>query len=154
MGAVKYALLKNSIGSDITFDVHESINLEGNSGPYLQYTYVRIISVLKKADKIRAKQAVDIFRDIKSLHLEPEEEIILRTIIQYEEVVNDAMIHTSPNIVADYLYHLAQEFNLFYQKYPIARNQKNEFRLALTDTVGRILSNGLYLLGIQTPIRM
>ncbi len=147
IGAIKYALLKNGIGRDVEFDFDESINFEGNSGPYLQYTYVRTQSVLKNVPQIETFTVKE---------KNPEEESLLRLLYQYPEVIGKAAVNFSPNSIANYLFGLAQSYNLFYQKHPIlkAQNDTRNFRLLLTKATGQVIKNGLYLLGIETVEKM
>ncbi len=147
IGAIKYALLKNGIGRDVEFDFNESINFEGNAGPYLQYTFVRTQSVLRNAPLIANSVVKEKNR---------EEENLLRTLYQYPEVVEKAAINFSPNYIASFLFDLAQKYNLFYQKHPILKAEKDRknFRLLLTKATGQVIKNGLYLLGIETVERM
>ncbi len=146
--AIKYAFLKNSTGKDVEFNFTESVSLEGNSGPYLQYTYVRCASVLEKSEV--QKSAFD------SAHLTDEEKALIRTIFRFPYVVEEAVFYLAPHLIATYLYDLAQKFNLFYQKHPILKEREDvkQFRLALTKSVAQVLKNGLHLLGIQTVERM
>ncbi len=149
VGAVKYALLRQGIGKDIEFSFDESISFEGNSGPYLQYTYVRTRSILEKAEKNKI--------DGNFIHaISPEERELLRQILLFPEVIAEAAEKLSPSTVATYLFNLAQLFNLFYQKNPILKEVEavKSFRLALTVAVGKTLQEGLALLGVQTPERM
>ncbi len=152
-GAVKYALLKNSIGNNVEFNFNESVSFEGNSGPYLQYTFVRCISILNKfanTEDISTKTG-----DINFV-VKEEELAILRRLVKFEETVVAACQMYSPNIMCNYLYELAQEFNLFYQKHSILNSDSDtkEFRLLITRAVARILHNGLFLLGIETVEKM
>jgi arginyl-tRNA synthetase len=152
VGAVKYALLRGSIGKDTTFNFDESVSFDGNAGPYLQYTFVRTQSVLRKANRGTNYEVGGM-----SYEVAPEERDLLRYIAQYIDVVGDAAEHFSPSTVATYLFELAQLFNLFYQKYSILTAESEEasaFRLALTKGVGETLKSGLNLLGISTPERM
>jgi len=161
VGAVKYSMLKFSRTSDITFSFEESINLEGNSGPYLQYTYARTQSVLAKS-QIPASPAGG--SDLKSQintksqnlnsKLENEELLILRLLIHFGEIVEETGQNFAPNLLCNYLFELSQKFNNFYQKHKILGSEKEDFRLALTFAVGQILKTGLYLLGIEAPERM
>ncbi len=150
VGAVKYALLKSGIGRDIVFDFDESISLEGNSGPYLQYTFARTCSVLAKLksqiSKLKTKS--------QNSKLENEEISLLRALSRFEEVVEEAGGKFAPNLLCNYLFDLAQKFNLFYQKHKILESKNEEFRLVLTKAVGQIVKNGLSLLGINAPERM
>ena len=142
IGAVKYALLKSSIGQDIVFDFDKSVSLQGNSGPYLQYTYARAKSVLQKA---LASQGVA----LRSMNT--EELTILRWIYRFPEVVITAGERYEPSQISTYLYELAQRFNTFYNKHTILGS---DFRLALTAAVGQVIKNGLWLLGIKAPEKM
>jgi len=141
VAAVKYALLRIGIGKDIEFDINQSISLEGDSGPYLQYTYVRTQSLKDKAD----------IKKNENKSLNEEEIMILRTLQKFPEVVEQVALEFAPNHLTSYLFDLAQRFNLFYQKHRIA---ENEFRLKLASKVGETIKNGLYLLGIEAPSRM
>lgn len=151
VGAVKYSLLKFSRDTTIYFDIDESLALEGNSGPYLQYTHARCRSVLRRA-KIFNSQF-----PISNLNWKDEELAILRTIYQFPEVVLAAGQNYAPNLICNFLFDLASKFNLFYNKHSILKAGDPELvkrRLALTVAVGQILKNGLGLLGIETPERM
>lgn len=149
VGAVKYSLLKSGIGKDIEFGFEESIGFEGNSGPYLQYTYVRTQSVLQKAGEIEKIDLVSTNYD-----LENEEILLLRTLHQYQEIVDKSVHSFSPSILCGYLFQLAHQFNLFYAQHSILESDNKNFRLALTRVVGKVLKDGLHLLGIPTPTRM
>lgn len=148
VGAVKYSMLKFSTISDISFSFDESISLEGNSGPYLQYTFARTQSVLCKA------QISNVQYQISNVKLEDEELSLLRTISRFEEVVTSLAENFSPNMLCNYLFDLAQKFNLFYQKHKIIESEQKDFRLSLTSAVGQVIKNGLYLLGIESPEKM
>ena len=157
--AIKYAFLKSSIGKDIAFDFDESLSFQGNSGPYLQYTYVRCQSVLKK---MSAKQMSenDMLLDIKEdkdMEMSREEIDILRNIYQYSEILKHAMSQKAPHLVANYLYQLAQAFNVFYTRQLILREEDQklrQFRLALTKATATILGHGLGILNIALPAEM
>ena len=150
VGAVKYSMLKYAPETEFVFDIDESVSLSGNSGPYLQYTYARCQSVLQKAsDK-------DDATGYGQMSLEPGEIAVLRKLYRYPEVVADGAAHSAPNIIANYLYDLAQAYNLFYNEYPIIKTEKEirRFRLSLTKSVAIVIRNGLHLLGIMTPETM
>lgn len=151
VAAVKYSLLKNSIGQDIVFDFKESLALEGNSGPYLLYTYTRCQSVLRKANNYLTHD-----RGIDNITLNTDELNVLRILHQFPEVVQQAAIQLAPNIIANYLYDLAQKYNYFYQKNKILDSEEitKQFRLILTQTTGKVIKEGLYLLGIKTVEKM
>ncbi|MCL5433076.1 MAG: arginine--tRNA ligase [Patescibacteria group bacterium] len=137
VGAVKYSMLKFAKNSNISFSFDESISLQGNSGPYLQYTYARTQSVLAKIQnsKIKTQNYNSKFKT-KGLNFEAEEAGVLRQLIQFEGIVEDASESFSPNLICNYLFDLAQKFNLFYQKCPILKSEKEEFRLTLTSKTG------------------
>lgn len=141
VAAIKYSMLRVTASSDISFDLVASVSFEGDSGPYLQYTYARCKSVLRKADsRLRGNDKMN-----------AEERILARQIIQFPDVVADAAANFAPNTVCTYLFHLAQQFNLFYAKHEILGNSS---RLTLTDASAQILKNGLFLLGIDVLEKM
>jgi len=148
VGAVKYSFLKTGLGQDIAFDLKESISLEGNSGPYLQYTVARTNSVLAKStfkgETLKGEYS----------NLSGEELSVLRALIRFPEVIESAAKSYSPNLLCNYLYDLAQKYNGFYNKDKIIGGENEEFRLALTAGTGQVLKNGLKLLGIESPERM
>jgi arginyl-tRNA synthetase len=151
LGAIKYSLLKYARETTIYFDPEESLALEGNSGPYLQYTYARCRSVMRRAGSTKHQAPST------NIKFNLEELALLRTIYQFPEVVAEAGENYAPNLICNYLFDLAQKYNLFYNKHSIlkARSQKlRNFRLALTAAVAQVLKNGLSLLGIQAPERM
>ncbi|MBI2309801.1 arginine--tRNA ligase [Candidatus Collierbacteria bacterium] len=156
IGAVKYNDLKHSPSTGYVFDWAEMINLDGNSGPYLQYTHARCRSVLNKAGVFPSS----FFPLPSSLNF--EELSILRFIYRFPEVVMEAAKQYAPNLVCTFLYELAQRFNTFYNKHRILGdnaqrstfNAQLVFRLLLTSSVAQVLKNGLALLGIQSPNAM
>lgn len=181
VGAVKWALLRSGIGKDVEFSFDESVSFEGNSGPYLQYTYVRTQSVLAKREAQRGENEENAMRLPLSAKLAREERSLLVLLCQYSDIVAQAAERYSPNVITTYLFELAQAFNLFYQKHQILKPEKvtpispllagegrvryagvspeiedatQNFRLALTQKVGQTIKDGLYLLGIPTPERM
>ena len=119
--------------------------MEGNSGPYLQYTVARTNSVLAKA-KPESKK--------KEGSLNAEEASVLRSLVRYPEAIESAALLYSPNLLCNFLHDLAQKYNSFYNTNRIIDSDNEELRLALTFGVGQVLKNGLKLLGIQTPERM
>ena len=152
IGAIKYFDLMHSVGSDVTFDWDKVMNMEGNSGPYLQYTFARTQSVLAKAKTPQ---------ELQGYTLQSEEEVVLRTLFRFPEVIMAAAKNYSPNILCNYLYDLASKFNTFYNKCRIlpadtTRQVSADFtwRVKLTAATGRVLKTGLNLLGIEAPERM
>jgi arginyl-tRNA synthetase len=153
VGAVKYSILKVGRKTDTAFDFETALRLDGNSGPYLQYTHARACSVLAKAKQDSTDMA-DL--SLKQLSLNSEEQALVRYLYRFPEIVHQAALEYEPSQVATYLYQLSQRFNRFYNKHQILNNDqdKTELRLALTKAVSRIISNGLNMLGIAAPERM
>ena len=146
IGAIKYFDLMHSVASNVIFEWDKIMNMEGNSGPYLQYTVARTNSVMAKA---RGKS-----EKVKGRILNGEEASVLRSLVRYPEVIGSAALLYSPNLLCNFLYDLAQKYNSFYNANRIIDSDNEELRLALTFGVGQVLKNGLKLLGIQTPERM
>lgn len=156
LAAIKYGLLKYSREKDVNFDPEESLSLTGDSGPYLQYTFARCQSVLAKAKEAKIDlPEVDIEIDISS-QIEAEESLILRTLYKFPEVVLEAGQNFAPNLVCNFLYDLAQKYNLFYNRQPILKASEplRGLRLLLTLAVAQVLKNGLEILGIEPLERM
>lgn len=151
IGAVKYNDLSQHYSKDIIFDWNKILNLKGNSAPYLQYTFVRCKSLISKAGfSIQPKR-------LKLIELNLEEKNILRTIYKFPQVVKEAMEKFSPNLICNFVFDLAQKFNLFYDSHPIIHVKENSvkvFRLSLTLAVAKVLKRSLNLLGIDTPEKM
>lgn len=144
LGAIKYSILRQASGKDIIFDFDQSLSFEGDSGPYLQYTYARTQSLLTKA----ADKSTDVYaaKEITSLH---------RHILYFPEVVLRAGEERQQHYIATYLIELAREFNSFYGNTIILDGADDEgYKLALVKTVSQTLKNGLNLLGIPVPERM
>jgi len=152
VASVKYSFLKNGTQTIIHFDIDESIAVDGNSAPYLIYTYVRCQSVLNKT-KLNSQNSLNSFN---SLIINDDESNVLRLINQFPEIVQQAAIQLSPNLIANYLYELAQKYNYFYQKNQILKSEKEtkQFRLMLTQATGNVIKKGLELMGIKTVERM
>ncbi len=157
VASVKYSFLKNGTQTIIHFDIDESIAVDGNSAPYLIYTYVRCQSVLNKSDfnnETRLRLSGFDGQAIKQLN--NDESNVLRLINQFPEIVQQSAIQLSPNLIANYLYDLAQKYNYFYQKNKILESDEKikQFRLMLTAATGKVIKEGLYLLGIKTVDKM
>lgn len=142
VGAVKYAYLKMSPFKYLAFDLDACVSFSGDSGPYLQYTYARAMSILRKTGDVKAK---------KTQKLESLEKQLLQKLLQFAPTLENSVKAYSPNYLATYLNDLAQLFNNFYAKHQV---QGNQFRLNLTRAVAQVIKNGLSLLGIQTLERM
>lgn len=147
LAAVKYAFLKQRIGGDIIYDPAESVALEGNSGPYLQYAHARARSILSKAQKVKSRKS-------KVESLEPGERILVRKIGEYAETVNQAVEELMPHHICTYLYELAQTFNRFYEQNRVINDPRQDLRLSLVKAYSDTLKNGLELLNITAPERM
>ncbi|MFH0773837.1 MAG: arginine--tRNA ligase [bacterium] len=147
VAAVKYSFLKNSTNSQIVFDIDESVSLEGNSAPYILYTYVRTQSILSKETENTGTYPQEISAGEKQM---------MRLIYQYTDKLYKAVSTLSPNIIASYLYELCREYNLFYQKNPILKAETDQkyVRLMITKAVGSTVKHGLDLLGIKTVQKM
>lgn len=148
LGAVKYALLKTRLGSDLVYDLKESVSLEGNSGPYLQYAHARARSVIKKA-------GADSKTDLSVTDsLDENERMLARKLSEYPETVELATKEYMPHYICTYLYELAQSFNRFYEKSHVVGDPRQGLRLALVKLYADRLKDGLGLLGIEAPDAM
>ena len=145
LAAVKYAFAKNRIGGDIVYDPKESIALEGNSGPYLQYAHARARSILGKATKQASTPLTE---------MEADERNLLRKITEYGEVIERAVAERMPHHICTYLYELAQKFNQFYERNRVIGDERESIRLQLVNHYADTLKAGLELLGITAPDRM
>ncbi len=162
IAAIKYSILRQSIGKDIVFDPEKSISFEGDSGPYLQYTFVRTKSVLAKALKDGVSSSVhdDADKKTKNNHkndsIESPVFLLERLLVRFPEIVQRAATDYAPSTIATYLTHLAGEFNSFYAHTKIVdkKDETSPYKIALTEAVGIVLKNGMYLLGIDAPERM
>ncbi len=146
LAALKYAFVKNRIGGDIIYDPEESVAMEGNSGPYLQYAYARAKSILRKNDEL----AEDYF----ALDIEADERELVRKLSHYSGVVERAARELAPHLVCNYLYQLAQQFNRFYERNQVLGDARQTERLSIVRLYAEILKNGLGLLGISAPEKM
>jgi arginyl-tRNA synthetase len=154
VGALKYNDLKRDPKTNIVFDWDEVLNMEGNSGPYLQYTVARTNSVFNKAKNSKSKIPNSLEFRNSNFEFDSEELGVMRNLVRFSETISMASKMYSPNILCGYLYDLAQKYNNFYNKDKIIGSDKEGFRLALTFGVGQVLKNGLSLLGISSPERM
>lgn len=151
VASAKYSFLKNSTQTIIHFDIDESIAVEGNSAPYLIYSYVRCQSVLNK-ENYQNKHS-----NFSTQITAGKDEInLMRKLLQFSDTVLKSAKFYSPNFLATYLYELASQFNLFYQKNPILKAEKEtkEIRLLITQATANTIKKGLYLLGIETVEKM
>ncbi|MDD5433672.1 MAG: arginine--tRNA ligase [Candidatus Pacebacteria bacterium] len=154
IGAVKYNDLSQHHSRDIVFDWDKILNLKGNSGPYLQYTFARTQSVLEKAGGSPTSVKIN---KVDFEVLEEIEKILLKKLSHFNEAIEQAAITFSPNLICNYVFDLAQSFNLFYNEIQILKADtelQKQFRLALTFGVGQVIKNSLTILGIESPNKM
>jgi arginyl-tRNA synthetase len=159
VAAIKYGMLSYNTFSDVVFDLDQALDLNGNSGPYLQYTYARTQSVLRRAKELAALKFEFTDEEVVRNYSQNNEELaIIRNICLFPEIVVEAAAGFSPNVLCTYLVDLASAYNLFYQKHRILSDKLDErtsnYRLSLNAAVGQVLKNGLYLLGIEALERM
>ena len=154
LGALKYFILKVDPTKNMLFNPAESIDFNGNTAPFIQYTHARIKSLLRKA----ADQGIDVSTALPSdIALEGEEKQVIKVLYKYPQTVLSAGDSFSPALIANYIYDLAKQFNHFYQETPImkeADEQKRLLRLQISQFVALTIKNGMKLLGINVPERM
>jgi len=154
LGALKYFILKVDARKNMTFNPKESIDFNGNTGPFIQYTYARIQSVLRKA----AESGIVIPEQIPAgIELSEKEEGLIQMVADFAAVVKQAGEDYSPSIIANYTYDLVKEYNQFYHDFSILREENEAvkvFRIALSANVAKIVRLGMNLLGIEVPSRM
>ncbi|MEN2720988.1 arginine--tRNA ligase [Capnocytophaga sputigena] len=153
LGALKYYILKVDPKKRILFDPKESIDFQGNTGPFIQYTYARIQSILRKyAEMDDNKEAIT----LPSI-LQEKEKTLLKSITLFPSIVQEAADNYSPAVVANYVYDLVKDFNSFYQNVSILGEEdtsKRHFRVALSKKIGELIAESFKMLGIQVPERM
>ena len=154
LGALKYFILKVDARKNMTFNPKESIDFNGNTGPFIQYTYARIQSVLRKA----AEAGIAIPEQLHAgIELSTKEEGLIQMLADFAAVVKQAGEDYSPSVIANYCYDLVKEYNQFYHDFSILREENADvkvFRLALSREVGKVVRLGMGLLGIEVPERM
>ena len=154
MGALKYFLLKVDARKNMLFNPEESIDFNGNTGPFIQYTYARIRSVLRKANA----QGLDINSPVPAgTEVNDKEAALIQLLADFAATVRQAGEDMSPSIIANYCYDLVKEYNQFYHDYSILREEnegKKRLRLVLSANVAKIVRSGMNLLGIEMPERM
>lgn len=154
LGALKYFILKVDPRKNMTFNPKESIDFNGNTGPFIQYTHARIKSVLRKA----TEQGVN-FGTIVDMQLEisEKESYLIQLLSEFPTVVKQAGEEFSPALIANYEYELVKEYNQFYHDFSILKEENEglkQFRLVLSDSVAKVVKSGMQLLGIEVPERM
>ena len=154
LGALKYFILKVDARKNMTFNPKESIDFNGNTGPFIQYTYARIRSILRKAAEAGLTVPA---RLPENVELSEKEEGLIQLLADFAGVVRQAGTDYNPSIIANYCYDLVKEYNQFYHDFSILREENENlklFRLALSENVGKIVRLGMGLLGIEVPERM
>ncbi|MDA9015667.1 arginine--tRNA ligase [Flavobacteriaceae bacterium] len=149
LGALKYFILKVDPKKSILFDPKTSVDFAGNTGPFIQYTYARIQSILRS--RVLTPQSYEIES------ISAKEKDILKQLLLYPETIQQAAKQYSPALIANYIYDLVKLFNSFYQNIPILGGDDSElvsFRISLCNEVGKVISSGAALLGISVPKRM
>ncbi|WP_200976298.1 arginine--tRNA ligase [Echinicola sp. 20G] len=155
LGALKYFLLKVDPKKRMLFNPQESIEFQGNTGPFIQYSHARIASILRKADQIGVNYTAEGFDGLS--HIEEGEKELIILLNNFEKKIAQAGEELSPSVIAQYMFDLAKEYNRFYAELPIfsEENEKvRSFRVALSAQVAKTLKSGMKLLGIKVPERM
>lgn len=154
LGALKYFILKVDPKKNMVFNPQESIDFNGNTGPFIQYTYARIQSILRKA----AEQGVALQESISDdIALSEKEQTLIQNIAEFRSIVKQAGDDYNPALIANYTYDLVKEYNQFYHDYSILREENEairNMRLILSENVAKIIKTGMSLLGIEVPSRM
>lgn len=154
LGALKYFILKVDPKKNMTFNPKESIDFNGNTGPFIQYTHARIKSVLRKANDLNIKTTPI---DSKNVKINEKEKYLIQLLAEFPSIVQQAGDEFSPALIANYVYDLAREFNQFYHDYSIlheADEAVRNSRLILSETTAKVIKSGMELLGIEVPERM
>jgi arginyl-tRNA synthetase len=152
LGALKYFILKVDPKKNMVFDPVESVDFNGNTGPFIQYTHARIRSVMRKADEAGLKPAIE-----EGVELNEKEKVLIRLLYFFPETLRISGEERNPALIANFCYELAREFNQFYHDYSIISadtDSSKKFRLLLSGTVARTIAAGMNLLGIEVPERM
>ena len=154
LGALKYFILKVDPRKNMVFNPKESIDFNGNTGPFIQYTYARIQSVLRKA----AEQSISLPQYLEPVvPISEKEENLILLLLDFASVIKEAADSYSPALIANYIYDLVKEYNQFYHDYSILKEENQElkaFRLVLSKNIGDVIKKGFSLLGIDVPDRM
>ena len=153
LGALKYFILKVDPRKNMTFNPKESIDFNGNTGPFVQYTYARIRSVLRKAEA----DSLSLIFNADNVSPNDKEVSLIQRLADFPTIVEEAGRTYSPALVANYVYELVKEYNQFYHDYSILKESDidvRSFRLKLSATVAEIVKRGFWMLGIEVPERM
>ena len=152
MGALKYFMLKVDPKKTMLFDPKESIDFNGNTGPFIQYTHARICSVLRKAAEMGIETGFGF-----QVSINAKEVSLIHAIYNFPKVVTDSAETYSPALIANYVYDLAREYNQFYHDYSILKEEDTSlryFRLILSRNTAQVIRTAMDLLGIESPERM
>jgi arginyl-tRNA synthetase len=155
LGALKYFILKVDPRKNMVFNPKESIDFNGNTGPFIQYAYARIQSVLRKAAEEKIAESSGNINS--NIPINEKEEALIQLLSGFPEIVAEAAANFNPALIANYLYDLVKEYNQFYHDYSILKEENpdlKKFRLRLSANVGKIVETGFSLLGIEVPERM
>ena len=155
MGALKYFILKVDARKNMLFNPEESIDFNGNTGPFIQYTYARIRSILRKSEETKNERVKS--EKYELLSLSEKEISLIQQLAAFGTAVSQAGSDYNVSVIANYCYDLAKEFNGFYHDFPILKEedeQKRAVRLALCEAVAKVIKTGMGLLGIEVPERM
>ena len=153
LGSLKYFILKVDPRKNMTFNPKESIDFNGNTGSFIQYTYARIRSLLRKAEEL----GITLPATFAGLTISTKEQELIAKVAEYADIVEEAARTYSPAVIANYVYDLVKEYNQFYHEFSILKEENEElraFRLALSEVVARTIASGFSLLGIEMPERM
>jgi arginyl-tRNA synthetase len=156
LGALKYFILKVDPRKNMTFNPKESIDFNGNTGPFIQYTHARIKSVLRKADEQNIAATVNADANA-TLTLSEKEISLVQMLTNFPAIVKEAGDEYSPAVIANYVYDLAKEYNQFYHDHSILKEENEPlraFRLTLSRAIAKAIKTGMNLLGIEVPERM
>ena len=154
LGALKYFILKVDPKKNMTFNPAESIDFNGNTAPFIQYTYARIKSIFRKAEQLGVAENIRLLTDAT---IGDKEVALIKMIRKYPEIIKVAALNYSPALIANYCYDLAKEFNQFYHDFSILGEEdslKRNFRMSLARVTSEVLSSGMWMLGIEMPERM
>ena len=149
VASIKYALLKQDSNKVIVFNKEEALNFEGNTGPYLLYSYARAKSILRKAKYNQNKE-----KNLEITNISDKERILINRLAAFPDITNQSYLNLSPNTIANYTYQLAQEFNEFYHSSKVIGSDEESFRLSLVDAFSQVLKNSINLLGIEVIEKM
>lgn len=151
LGALKYFILKVDPKKKMLFNPRESVDFEGNTGPFLQYTYARICSLLRKAKDMGYSAAINV-NDIA----QKEKDLIIKA-YEFPKVIKESATAYNPALVANYVYDIVKLYNQYYHDYPVLKEENADLRslrIAISEQVGTVIRNGMWLLGIEVPERM